>query len=264
MRENECRLGLDFHGVLAADTPLVWQEIKKRYGRQVQILNHLDMIGLPSPVFYLQHCPSIMEIRRRLVTDPEHLNYISPAPGAILGAKLLAELSKESPLHLVTAMQEPMREKLNWLLEKWDLGATIPILDLRHDLSESPAAAKVFNTQRAGITHMIEDDPIITGALGKAGIKVIHIIRGSGKIGVPNSPEVIRYELLYDFAIDAALAGSVAGVFENKAGELKNSKNAYKIYRHHPIPCADETIACTYRGVCILTSQLGKNYIGPR
>ncbi len=264
MTEKECRLGVDFHGVIAADAPLVWRRVRFNHGLPKDALKDVDLVGHPSPVLYPNLAQSILKDRRVMLADPEHLKYISPCAGIALGLPLAAKVA-EGRFYMITAMEEVLRDDLNGLLKRWRLDSYLPDsnLYLRPDSRESPLVSKLRNAERAGITHMIEDDPVVVVALVKAGLKLIHIVNGTGRLGVPNSPNVIRFGSFFDFAMEAAKAGSVEGVFENRKDELQNSEDPYRIFEPDPVPCIDKDFECKIRGICFLTSEIGRFYIGP-
>lgn len=249
---KKCELGLDFHGVITDDVPMVLESLKKKFGSKYDSLVYQE--GLPSPILYPERYMELIKDRRTILEDPEHLKHIVPYPGVLLAVPLLARIC-EGRIHMITALEESLRDDLNKLLESWEVSSYLPFRHLRKDSEESPLMAKRHNAEEVGITHMVEDDPVLIPVFVEAGIKVIHIVNGKGRVGIPNSSEVIRYRGLYDFAIDAGLAGSVEGVFERRRRELEDLKKRFKIFEHEPLPCTEETVFCGIQEICFLNTR---------
>ncbi|MCR4305533.1 MAG: hypothetical protein NUV73_00430 [Candidatus Daviesbacteria bacterium] len=264
MAERKIKLGTDFHGVIAADAPLIWQHIRFSHNFPKDCLKDVDMAGFPSPVLFPNLDPGILEDRKAILADPAHLCRISPCMGITLGLPLITRVT-EGEIYMISAMQEFLRGDVNALLKRWELDSYLPDRNiyLRKDRRESPESSKIINARKAAITYMIEDDPVLVDAFVKEGIKVIHIVNGYGELGAPNGPDVIRFGSLFDFAIEAATVGSIEGIFENKQEELQNAENLYRIYTPNPPFCTDKDFACKIRGLCFLTSEKGRFYIGP-
>lgn len=264
MVERKTKLGTDFHGVIAADAPLIWQHIRFSHNLPKDCLKDVDMAGFPSPVLFPNLDPGILENRKVILSDPAHLYRISHCMGITLGLPLVTRVT-EGEIYMISAMQEFLRGDVNALLKRWELDSYLPDSNiyLRKDRRESPKSSKIINARKAYITHMIEDDPVLVAAFVKEGIKVIHIVNGYGELGSPNGPDVIRFGSLFDFAMEAAKAGSVEGVFENRKEELLDPKNSYRIFEPDPVPCIDKDFDCKIRGLCFLTSEKGRFYIGP-
>lgn len=252
---KKCELGLDFHGVITNDVPMVLESLKKKFGSKYDSLVYQE--GLPSPILYPERYMELIMDRRAILEDPEHLKHIVPYPGVLLAVPLLARIC-EGRIHMITAMEESLRGDLNELLESWDLASYLPFRHLRRKDEESPLRAKRHSAEEAGITHMVEDDPALIPAFVEADMKVIHIVNGEGRVGIPNSSNVLRYRGLYDFAIDAGLMGSIDGVFEWRREELEDPKKRFKIFEHEPLPCKDEAVFCGIREICFLNTRSPK------
>ncbi len=255
MPAEQCVVVVDFHGVLGNDNKLMWKNLRKaiRRGKSLNIQQRVE--GIASPIISpeLFH-DQLLQSRKKILRDPRHLALIAPCEGAIEGIHLLAKVAV-NPLHLVTATPESMRDEMSETLARWTIAEDLPEADrqFRNNGRNSVIKSKTNNSLRVHATHALEDDLQVMTAYVEAGIKIFAIVGNTDHREIHNSPVVMKFWDVQGVALAAAMAGSIDGVFWQYRDELRDPKNADKVFEPE-LPCLGVVPPPRMRNWCVATT----------
>jgi len=202
--KKKCILGIDFDGVIVEDILLMMKVLKEKFPERY---DSIDIQSLPSLLLH----PEFLGHRQDFLRDSRYISDLSFCPGALAAVPLLRKFCHQ--MHMISGRWTYQEEPMEQFFKKWGISGHIDSKLLRDAKSKETALeAKLRNAQKAGVTHMIENDPLIAQAFEKAGMKVAFIV-GLGKEKVSDTPNLRKYPQLWYFAMDVGLAGSVEKVF---------------------------------------------------
>lgn len=170
-----------------------------------------DVEGLPSPILHPYLYSEFLNHKQDFLRDSRYIPDLSFCPGVLTAVPLLRKFCDR--MHLLSARWTDQEDHIEALFKKWGISGHFDSKLLRDLRSKKTALeAKLRNALRVGITHMVENDPLIAEVFEKAGIKVVLIARSESE-GILNGVNLRKYPDLWYFAIDVGLAGSMEKVF---------------------------------------------------
>lgn len=255
MVEKDVVLGSDFDGVLVDDVVLMLKILKEMDPERYQSVSERDL-NLLSPIRNLERYPELLADKIDFMRDGRYIRDLSPCAGVPPSVPLVRIFCNK--MYLLSARWIDQDEPIEAVFQNWGISGQFDAKFLRDvDSKESALEVKLRNAKRAGVTHVVENEPEIALAFVEADDieGVAFIVKFQEKNVIPNSSKLRKYGSFNDFVMDVVNHRSIRAVFSQQ----NDPENWDKIYEVNPI-CSDP---CGLPKICTVSGQYAFSHPEP-